>query len=305
MKIMTSIASACAIACMTASAEATNKTFTPSGNSGVWNDANNWSPNGVPTNNDNVVIPSGKTCNVDVTNAAAQTMEVYGNLHVQPGKKLSLDLSNANVPLDSFVDAGGIVLLQHDMTGDGTLAFFQGTHTVSGGGRIEGQDEGCVIEIGAGNVLTNELDARGEGIRGSLTIRGLTHAGAINGTFINRGLVEAVGHLTLHADTILDDDDTALWKAVSCKTVLQFDRQALGLDGDFELGCGSRFLFNASIRTCGTLIYNAIGIDVENSSTFQYAHFTGTQSNPGSATPPVTCANPWTVSADDCCCVCP
>ncbi|MFM9996289.1 MAG: G8 domain-containing protein [Phycisphaerales bacterium] len=288
------------VVCLAASASATTKTFVPS--SGIWNDVNNWSPSGLPTVNDNVVIPGGKVCNVDITTATAQTMEVYGTLNIQPGKKLTLDLYTSNVPLDSIVD--GIVTLVHDNTGFGTLTFAQGTHTVTGDGRIAGQEVTCTIEVGSSSILTNELAGSGEGIRESLTIRGLTASGQTNGTFVNQGLVEAVGHLTLHADTILDDDGTGLWKAVSCKTVLQFDRQALGLDGDFQLGCGSKFLFNASIKTCGTLIYNSTGIDVENSATFQYAAFSGSQANPGSATPPVTCNNPWTVSADDCCCVC-
>jgi hypothetical protein len=48
-------------------------------NNGVWNTAANWSPSGVPSSSDDVIIPTGNTVTVNV-NAQAKSIVVVGNL---------------------------------------------------------------------------------------------------------------------------------------------------------------------------------------------------------------------------------
>lgn len=55
--------------------------------SGNWNVAANWTPNGVPTSTDDVIIPSGKTVIINV-NAEAKSISVIGKLTLDTTLKL-------------------------------------------------------------------------------------------------------------------------------------------------------------------------------------------------------------------------
>ncbi|WPR72098.1 T9SS sorting signal type C domain-containing protein [Flavobacterium sp. NG2] len=61
------------------------KTFTS--NNGNWNTATNWSPSGVPSANDDVIIPSGKTATINI-NAVAQSINISGTLNINDGESL-------------------------------------------------------------------------------------------------------------------------------------------------------------------------------------------------------------------------
>ena len=77
------------------------KTYT--GANGSWNTAGNWTPSGVPTASDAVIIPFGKTVNISA-NAAANSLLLSGNLTMN--NNLTLTISN-----DYTVDFGGTFIL--------------------------------------------------------------------------------------------------------------------------------------------------------------------------------------------------
>lgn len=67
------------------------KTYT--GASGSWNIATNWTPNGVPTASDDVIIPSGKTVSV-AANAVAESISLSGSLSLSNGVTLTVGTSS-------------------------------------------------------------------------------------------------------------------------------------------------------------------------------------------------------------------
>jgi hypothetical protein len=48
--------------------------------SGAWNVAGNWSPSGVPTSANPVIIPAGRTCNITADITSATSISVNGTL---------------------------------------------------------------------------------------------------------------------------------------------------------------------------------------------------------------------------------
>ncbi|MFM9994408.1 MAG: hypothetical protein ACKVU4_01260 [Phycisphaerales bacterium] len=284
------------IALLNGTAFAGIKTFTAAssgGTTGNWNVAGDWSPNGVPTEADRVVIPTGKHCKVNIDTAVADTVEVQttgdtnGVLQILGDQKLTLDNDNDNIgatdPDDSIINGTFIV---GDSSTGGTLVFAENIHTVSGGGTIAGLKQ-STIQIAATRTLTNKLADTGKGIRGELVIEGLT--GSPNGQFVNHGLVETSGGLlTLASTTILSDNEDAVW-SLRCGGVMRFDREALDLLGDFtgySTNDVGSFTFNQSVVTCGTYTRNDGGIVVAANKTFTYRYFAGgtmSCTNPGSA----------------------
>lgn len=281
------------------------KTFQPG--SGSWSTGSNWDPVGVPTEADRVVIPDDTVCNINTT-AHADTLEIEagGTLNILSDQSLSLDNDNNNVgggdPDNSIID--GILFITG---GDdpGIFYTYQQSHWISGDGRIQGEDVNALVEIGAGTTLTNLLDTVGEGFYGGMTIKGRAGIGEPNGEFANEGRVDANNRLTIVLDstTILDDVEGAWWGISYNNSRIEFRREALNLEGDIETGgCTTTFLliFKADVKTCGELIYNYAGIDIQNSSTFEYATFSGTQPNPGTAMKsPTDCETPWVCTEDD------
>lgn len=78
------------------------KTYT--GASGSWNVAANWTPSGVPTTSDDVIIPSGKSVSV-AANAVAENISLSGSLSLSNGVTLTVGTSSKS---GSFtVNTGG------------------------------------------------------------------------------------------------------------------------------------------------------------------------------------------------------
>ncbi len=302
-------ATAALLGLVSATAFATTKTFSPGGgSSGNWNVAGNWSPSGVPTEADDVVIPENKSCTVDIVTAVADriTLEADATVIIPVNCKLTLDNDSGN---GSSIGLRAEIYLDAVPGGNASppiLAFIDQDHAVTGAGGIRGDHSSCAITIQDGIMLTSSLST--DGINGSLTILGYT-GDMPNGAFTNHGLVEAHGStLLLDDDTVLDDSSTALWKTRCGVAVLQFERESLGLEGDFEIVCATTLRCNASVKTCGDLINYNGAIDVNNGATFKYVGFSGLPgcSNPGGSGCGGTCATPCTVSADTsmCCTLC-
>jgi hypothetical protein len=78
------------------------KTYT--GASGNWNVATNWSPNGIPTATDDVIIPSGKSVSVPI-NAVAKSVTISGSLSMITG--VTLTVGTSSLSGDFTVNTGG------------------------------------------------------------------------------------------------------------------------------------------------------------------------------------------------------
>lgn len=294
------------------------KTMTTSGN---FNVGTNWSPSGVPGAGDRIVIPSTKTCTV-TADATVDTMDVEGTLDIEPGVTLTLENDNHNDcpgggtpghqcgPDDSEV-SGAVQLFLDDDEG-GVLFFDAEDHVVSGTGSIWGQSaDHCFIQIEGDLVLTNQLATALKGIRGSLTIDGLS--GSTDGMLINEGIVEAESIIVVNA--VIDDIEGALW-ITGCKDTMHFKQGSTDLEGDFTeddndfLGGPGTFRFDLDIKTCGAYRRSGGAIDVATDVVFQFVEFEdltgigGSCGNPG--TPlnnPPNCSLPYEVDADVAACV--
>lgn len=70
---------------------AATKTFSNNGN---WNSSNSWSPSGVPTSSDDVIIPTGKTPNVNVNNGQCRSLTIQSGASLLIGNSKALTINN-------------------------------------------------------------------------------------------------------------------------------------------------------------------------------------------------------------------
>ncbi|MFK8060990.1 MAG: T9SS type A sorting domain-containing protein, partial [Polaribacter sp.] len=96
--------------------------FLPS--TGNWSSISNWSKNRLPLATDNVNIPSGKTVNVDVSNAVAKDVAVIGLLNINAGKYLyiagNLTTSGGLVVKSNATSSGSLIV---DGTSTGNISY--------------------------------------------------------------------------------------------------------------------------------------------------------------------------------------
>lgn len=71
-------------------------------NTGDWNTATNWSPSGIPTSTDDLIIPSGKTITIS-SDSFAQSVSLSGSLNINNGIRLTVGSvsSNGNFTVNS------------------------------------------------------------------------------------------------------------------------------------------------------------------------------------------------------------
>jgi hypothetical protein len=194
-----------------AAANATDRTFNVA--SGNWNVASNWSPNDdYPRDGDKSIIPNGKTCTVNISNARADAVEVQsGGVLIIAGSQL-LELDSAS----SVADAQGVQL-----AGSGSVLKASGSFTFSGAGSIQGQHDAAEIEIAAGFTLTSTTTFEGQ-----FQIQGLVPTGpGTNGSFVNNGTVHANvdgGTLLVVSTTVLAAG-TGNWVVDVSNATLEFD----------------------------------------------------------------------------------
>ena len=244
----------------------------------TWNDDGNWKEydpgaggncgNGTastkPTAADRAIIVSGKTCNVDVPTAVADSLNVESTatLNIQASQKLTLDDTAG-----SKTTIAGTLNLQ----GSGSeLAFTSNSQTIDGAGKIVGQNNAAKITVSDGETLTNDAT-----IEGKLAITDNT----INGTFLNHGIVHANVAGTLEISTnSFDDDSTALWKiSASSSAILKIDATSTTkavLEGDFEIfDDGKLVVGSPGFETTGSLVWKGGTIDVASSSLADFGWF--------------------------------
>jgi len=205
---------------------------------GDWNVDGNWKLNSnctgdtvAPTAGDRAIVPSNKTCTVEITTAVADRIEVYGTLNVATGKKLTLDGDDGESIVEGTVNLHGSA---------SEIAITGTSHTLEEGatrGTIVGGHEDARISIALNLILTSELL-----IEGQLQIMG-------NGKFLSNGQVHANTAGAIQITTkLVDDGPTALWKVSnSSSAVLRFeitDTIIPVMDGDFEVIGGGTLVLN-------------------------------------------------------------
>jgi hypothetical protein len=139
------------------SVKATNRIFAPAGSSGVWSNASNWSPVGIPSSSDEITIASGKSCILDLS------LALDGKITVESGASLILneDLSLLSSSMVS-INAEGVF----DATGR-TLTF---SGNASIGGVIENDQNTNLIFSG----MTGSIPVLSQSGIGNLTIDGFS-----------------------------------------------------------------------------------------------------------------------------------
>jgi len=149
----------CAVLCFGLTAQATtNITFNVT--SGNWNTAGNWDLNRVPADGDNAIIPTGRTCYVDINNARADSFTVQGTGVLSINTNCLLEIDSAS----SVAGTSGVVL-----SGSASTLKISGSLTISGAGSIDGQNSSAVISIPANNALTLDFSST-DAVTGSADI---------------------------------------------------------------------------------------------------------------------------------------
>ena len=254
-------------------------------------------------------IPPDKTCYVeDDYTIDSFVIEKDGGdigvLIIEEGNTLSVENDEDQCATCSEQDIDHIVDGEMIIEDDAALVFLDEDHLIEGTGAITGETTDSTFQVNAGAEVTSQLAVADMGIRGSLDMVG-GPTGAAARVFINEGLVFSPGgHINLGPTLDLEDIQGAVWM-VACgdpdglglqSGEMQFKRQELGLLGDFREPRNEpgEFIFDASVKTCGTYFrWGCGGITINNSSTFSYASFDG-----GS----IPCPNPKDVDGteDDC-----
>jgi len=143
---------------------------TYSGANGLWNTAANWSPSGVPTGSDDVIIPSGKIVAISV-NIEVKSISVSGALKINDGLLFTV---GSNLTSGSFtVNSGGsftmgsgndvaTLVIFGDYSNSGITDFWKSTVVISGNlfssSTSELQKQGNVV-VG-GNII-GQFDTTG------------------------------------------------------------------------------------------------------------------------------------------------
>ncbi|MGC4038956.1 MAG: G8 domain-containing protein [Chitinophagaceae bacterium] len=102
---------------------ATTRTAT----TGNWNTAGTWSPNGIPSAGDNVIIPSGKTVTIDVTTSSISSITISGTLTIGNNNTNRTVTITGNITintggkLSTAGDGGNSLLIGGNLINNGTF----------------------------------------------------------------------------------------------------------------------------------------------------------------------------------------
>ncbi len=165
------------------------KTFIPTGNGGIWNSTTNWSPNGLPTASDNVLIPKGKDVSLSISDAVCASIIIGdGN---GGSTVFTFNVSSAKLTVTNGVTLGNGGALV--MTSGGTLNC--GSLNLLNSGQSFTPGTGTV-ELTGTNTIPNTIFTTFN----NLTINGGTTSIGANKT-INGNLSISSGTLDLGAFT--------------------------------------------------------------------------------------------------------
>jgi hypothetical protein len=218
-----------------------------------WNDANNWSPIGVPSHSDSIEIGSTFTVNFDVTSSLdIGVFNIDGTLNIPAGKILNVSAASGTHNLD------GVIVLQG---ANSIVRFSNYDQTLAGDGSIRGEHGDARLELGINTALACKIKIEGALVidcanaQYTATLNLTDDTGRVVANRIN-------GQLTLGANLSLGTDDTnstPTLEAVASGATLQFERAHaypigdLPIRGDIILShCGATIVFAVSMQTEGT-----------------------------------------------------
>ena len=172
-----------------------------------------------------------------------------------------LDVGDADGRTSTVLQSQGVQL-----SDDTSVLRFLYSHTVTGGGTLDGQDNGAKIEIADSETLTSSTT-----IEGNCQI--LPVVDATSTTFLNSGTVHAnnPGTLDLAVDSL--DSPSGAWQVSSSSTaILKFSIGSTTMTGIFTVNEGTLDI-DDSVDTGGRLIFSKSGdtnpkIDVAGSGVY-------------------------------------
>ena len=158
------------------------KTFTGTGN---WNSSNAWTPNGTPGSSDDVIIPTGKSPNVNISNGQCRSLTIQTGASLSIGNSKSLTVNNtAGLSISGTLDisSGNITISNTGTTftiaSGGTVSWSPGTNTLAAATLFTKCTENFAatstliikkwydLNVGLGSVISGNL--------GNLTINGVS-----------------------------------------------------------------------------------------------------------------------------------
>ncbi len=171
-----------ALAFFSSQINAAVKTYTGTGN---WNNTNSWTPTGTPTSADDVVIPTGKSPNVNISNGQCRSLTIQTGATLSIGNSKSLTVNNtAGLSISGTLDinSGAITVSNTGTTftiaSGGTVSWSPGTNTLAAATLFTNCNENFAatstlimkkwydLNVGLGSVISGNL--------GNLTITGIT-----------------------------------------------------------------------------------------------------------------------------------
>ncbi len=197
----------------------------------LWQTAANWDLGSVPSAGDEAEIRNGLTAVVRGTSDICGFVDIQGNgeVVVEASAKLTLD-GNGTARTSAIASDARLYL-----EGSGAeLAVIDDDHTLSGAGKVVGQDDAAKITVTTGETLTNSLtavDPSTAGITGHLEISGA-------GNFTNNGIVnadtggESAARLKIAVTGTLEDTTGDHWMATAANSILSFDSALVTISAD-------------------------------------------------------------------------
>ncbi len=191
------------------------KTYTGTGN---WNNNNSWTPSGTPSSSDDVIIPTGKSPNVNINNGQCRSLTIQTGASLLIGNSKKLTVNNtAGLSISGTLDinSGAITISNtgtaFSIAAGGTVSWSPGTNTLAEATLFTKCTENFAatstliikkwydLNVGLGSVISGNL--------GNLTINGVTGTWQMKNTLQT---CRVFGTLTLTSSYIVLDNTGAI-----------------------------------------------------------------------------------------------
>ena len=191
------------------------KTYTGTGN---WNNNNSWTPSGTPTSSDDVIIPTGKSPNVNINNGQCRSLTIQTGAILSIGNSKKLTVNNtAGLSISGTLDisSGAITIVNtgtaFSIPAGGTVSWSPGTNTLAEATLFTNCTENFAatsnliikkwydLNVGLGSVISGSL--------GNLTINGIVGTWQMKNTLQT---CRVFGTLTLTSSYIVLDNTGAI-----------------------------------------------------------------------------------------------
>ena len=191
------------------------KTFTGTGN---WNSTNAWTPNGSPSSSDDVVIPTGISLNVNISNGQCRSLTIQTGATLSIGNSKSLTVNNtAGLSISGTLDiSSGTISITNSGTifsisSGGIVSWSPGTNNLANATLFTNCTENFAatstliikkwydLNVGLGSVISGNL--------GNLTINGVTGTWQMKNTLQS---CRVYGTLSITSSYVVLDNTNAI-----------------------------------------------------------------------------------------------